>query len=190
MHPLEFKNQKTGTGRLTHLGLNNSEVITGVDFTQNHRVNELITNKKCVLLYPGEDAENLSEKKEAGLDFDTVFLIDGTWPCAKKILRLSFNLQKLPKIAFHTKLKSKFYIKQQPHQDCLSTIEATSELIKVLGEDLDHDLFLRPFQEMIKKQVACALDPELGGYRRKPYKDVNIRITSKKRRKLFYETDS
>jgi len=36
--------QKTGTGRLAQLSLVNSEIVIGLDFTHNKRVNEIIEN--------------------------------------------------------------------------------------------------------------------------------------------------
>ena len=46
MHPKEAYKQKTGTGRLAHLTLEDSEIIVGVDFTDNPRLNTLITDEK------------------------------------------------------------------------------------------------------------------------------------------------
>ena len=44
MHPKEAYKQKIGTGRLTHLSLIDSELIIGVDFTENDAVNSYINN--------------------------------------------------------------------------------------------------------------------------------------------------
>ena len=54
MHPKEAYKQKTGTGRLAHLTLEDSEIIVGVDFTDNPRLNTLITDEKYfpVVMYP------------------------------------------------------------------------------------------------------------------------------------------
>ena len=37
MHPMEFKKEKVGTGRFTHLILKNSEIIVDVGFDENKR---------------------------------------------------------------------------------------------------------------------------------------------------------
>jgi len=67
MHPKEYKKEKNGTGRMTKLQLENSEIIVGVDFTNNKRVNEILTkgNNASFLLYPGKDNFNLSTRKLA-----------------------------------------------------------------------------------------------------------------------------
>ena len=46
MHPKEYKKEKNGTGHMTKLQLDNSEIIVGVDFTKNKRVNEILANEK------------------------------------------------------------------------------------------------------------------------------------------------
>ena len=60
IHPKEAYKQKTGTGRLAHLSLPDSELIIGIDFTHNKRLNELINNPEYfpVVMYPGKDARS------------------------------------------------------------------------------------------------------------------------------------
>ena len=45
MSVAEAKYQRTGSGRLAHLTLKNSEIITGNDFTEDRRVNEIINDE-------------------------------------------------------------------------------------------------------------------------------------------------
>jgi DTW domain-containing protein YfiP len=61
MHPKEYRKQKNGTGHMTKLQLENSEVIVGVDFTHNKRVNEILAYEESssFLLYPGKGNFNL-----------------------------------------------------------------------------------------------------------------------------------
>ena len=67
MHPKEYIKEKNGTGHMTRLQLENSEIIVGVDFTNNNRVNEILAKEKnsSFLLYPGKDKFNLSLKKSS-----------------------------------------------------------------------------------------------------------------------------
>ncbi|WP_233897832.1 tRNA-uridine aminocarboxypropyltransferase [Tenacibaculum piscium] len=169
MHPKEYKKEKNGTGRMTNLQLENSEIIVGVDFTNNKRVNEILNNEKnsSFLLYPGEDSFNLSVKKSSEIisfmgDNPHIFILDGTWPCARKMLKLSKNLQKLKRVSFDNKIKSKFTIKQQPAPLCLSTIESVYTVLNLLNqsnlEQCDTKSFLLPFEKMIAHQIECMLD--------------------------------
>ncbi len=169
MHPKEYKKERNGTGRMTNLQLENSEIIVGVDFTNNKRVNEILTEEKnsSFLLYPGEDTFNLSVRKSSDIisfmgDNPHIFILDGTWPCARKMLKLSKNLQKLKRVSFDNKIKSKFTIKQQPAPLCLSTIESVYTVLNLLNqselEQCDTKDFLIPFEKMIDHQIKCMVD--------------------------------
>ncbi len=179
-HPKEFKREKAGTGRLTHLCLPNSEILMGTDFDRHEAVQALLRDPTNfpVLLYPGPVARNLSRGEltpaELGGRRLVVLALDATWACARKMLRLSPTLQALPRIMFTPTAPSRFVIKQQPQAGCLSTLEATHETLLALersGLDAypDPAQLLGLFERMQRYQIDCALDPNRGGYRRKPY---------------------
>ncbi len=165
MHPKEFQKVKNGTGHLTHLSLPNSELYVGVDFREDARINALIDDCEnlCYVLYPDANSHNLNEQKieRAGRQV-VIFIIDATWSTAQKLLKVSTNLQALPKLSFtHTK-SSQFQIKQQPEDYCLSTIESTLTILELLNahkmecianEAFEH--FLDPFKAMIAYQIGC-----------------------------------
>ena len=103
-----------------------------------------------------------------------VFLLDATWSGARKMLRLSSSLQRLPRIMFTPSAPSRYLIKQQPQAGCLSTLEAVHELLLVLERHgLDRypqpELLLGIYQRMQDFQLRCAADPARPGYRRQPY---------------------
>ncbi len=190
MHPKEYKREKNGTGHITNIQLENSEVIVGVDFTNNTRVNEILTDEKSAsfLLYPGKDNFNLSTRKgsETNSFMGTnpyIFILDGTWPCARKMLKLSKNLQKLQRVSFDNKIKSKFIIKQQPESLCLSTIESVYTVLNLLKkgslEQCDTKNFLVPFEKMIAYQLDYILNPNSKNYS----STANKKITPKNRYK-------
>lgn len=180
MHPKEYKREKAGTGRLTHLCLADSRILMGAAFDQHEELQELLRDPTVypVLLYPGANALNLSCGE---LPADAlvgrrllVLVLDATWACARKMLRLSPTLQALPRILFTPTTPSRFVIKQQPQEGCLSTLEAVHETLLALersGLDAypDPTQLLTLFERMQRFQIECALDPARGGYRRKPY---------------------
>ena len=192
MHPKEYKREKAGTGRLTHLCLPESEIHMGVEFDQHAPVQALLRDPALhpVLLYPGPTALNLSQgelppESLAGRRL-VVLVLDATWACAKKMLRLSPSLQALPRIMFTPTAPSRFIIKQQPQPGCLSTLEATHETLLALarsGLDAypDPEQLLRLFARMQQYQIDCALDPSRGGYRRKPYGTPESRVIARRR---------
>jgi DTW domain-containing protein len=186
MHPKEYKEEKAGTGRLTHLCLPNSELHMGVGFDDREEVRALLEDpgNHCVLLYPGREARNLSRGEFTAADLGgrrlVVFLLDATWPLARKMLRLSPGLQRLPRIMFTPTAPSRYIIKQQPQEGCLSTLEAVHELLLVL-ERCGLDRYAQPeqllgiFGRMQQFQMACAADPDRPGYRRNRYSEPATR---------------
>lgn len=185
MHPKEYKQEKAATGRLTRLCLANSELHMGMSFDGDEAVQERIADPADfpVLLYPGSTALNLSEAAQGGLaEFReklgarrlTVFLLDATWAGARKMLRLSPSLQRLTRVMFTPSAPSRYVIKQQPQEGCLSTLEATHELLLALeacGLDRYPDKTRLPdvFARMQDFQLRCAADPARPGYRRRAY---------------------
>ena len=165
MHPKEFRKIKNGTGHLTHLSLENSELYIDIDFSEHKRVNELINDpaNSCYLLYPSEKSILLNENSIAQEEKKRViFILDATWDCSKKMLRLSRNLQQLDAISFHHTKQSQFAIKQQPEVHCLSTIESTLCVLELLDVHQDEMIgkeglegFLNPFKAMIAYQQSC-----------------------------------
>lgn len=191
-HPKEFKKTKNGSGRMTHLSLPNSEIIVDVNFTENKRLKEIIKHYDTYILYPGKEAFNTSEKKFINTKPTAILIIDATWPCAKTMMRESKNLHSLPRISFNVDRKSKFLIKQQPDDYCLSTIEATQILLENLnnGQEMIKtkllEDFLNPFHKMIQFQINCANDPNLKGYRKKPYTLPSERIKKQKKHHVLF----
>jgi DTW domain-containing protein YfiP len=185
MHPKEFKEEKANTGRLTRLCLQNSELHMGIEFDAHEAVQALIAAPENfpVLVYPGREAINLStagaaemEPFRAQLDGRrlVVFLLDATWAGARKMLRLSPSLQRLPRVMFTPSAPSRYVIKQQPQEGCLSTLEATHELLLALEhsglDDYgDKAQLLDVFARMQDYQLKCAADPNRPGYRRRAY---------------------
>ncbi len=200
MHPKEFKKEPLGTGKMTRAALPEAEVCMGVDFSDDRRVNELLADSAFypVLLWPGEGAlpwegpEGLPARCEGRRL--AVFLLDATWPCARKMFRLNPNLQAMPRLALEPTGLSEFLIKQQPDSRCLSTVEAARLLFQTLErhgmeETRDWESLLAPFREMNRRQIEIASDPNRQGYRRERGYDVEgIRaraLEGTRSRKLF-----
>lgn len=166
MHPKEAYRQKTGTGRLTALSLKEAEIIIGIDFTNNNRLNELINDTETyfpVLLYPAKDAyftDTPTFRDAIGKRKLLVIVVDATWFFAHKIVVLSGNLHTLPKLSFKNAYRSQFEFKRQPAPECLSTIESTYYLVEELkaagiaNPDADVSGMMRTFHDMVHYQLA------------------------------------
>ena len=201
MHPMEAKKERTGTGRMAHLSLLHSEIIVGINFTHNTRVNELINDSSrfSTVLYPGDNALNITDSEfnythTKGKEL-VVFIIDGTWPCAKKMMTLSTNLHTITRVCFTPRKRSQFSIKQQPHELCVSTIEAIyiflDDIQNQAGVELfgnQHQTLLDMLQVIVDFQISCAINPAITSYRKKAYKPNKDKKPSKKweSRSIFF----
>ena len=168
MHPKEFKKVKNNTGHFTHQSLSNSELFIGIDFSDNRRINEIIATHESYILFPSQEALNLSNEQPKRTNKAlAIFLIDSTWACTKKMFTQSTNLQKLRHMSFTTQKKSQYQIKVQPAENYLSTIESTLVVLELLNswkiEKIDENElkgFLRPFEEMIAYQKNLIANPQ------------------------------
>lgn len=175
MHPYENRQIKLNTGRLTHLCLADSELYVGETFDEHKKVQALIRDPANypVLLYPGEGARDLSKGELKSDDLLerrlVVFLLDATWRLVRPMLRFSHSLQALPKIMFSNAAPSRYVIKRQPEPGCLSTLEATHELLLALDRSgLDDysmpDQLLSLFMQMQEYQVRCEEENRRPGF--------------------------
>ncbi len=170
MHPKEAYRQKTGTGRLASLSLIDSEIIIGIDFTYNKRLNALISGEGeyaqyfPVVLYPSKDAyftDTPAFRQAIGNKKLLVILVDATWFFAQKMVNASANLKPLPKLSFKNEYRSQFIIKKQPAPACLSTIESSFYLIEELksagiaNPAADVSGLMNVFHQMVEFQQSC-----------------------------------
>ena len=168
MHPKEARRTKCTTGRLACLNLRNSEIICGLDFDSNPRLVSILDDPAnfTVLLYPGNDAVDLSSE-DGSLDLPpgrrlVVLLVDATWSCSRSLLRANPGLLRLPIVQFKPREPSRWIIKRQPAEYCLSTIESIHELLLALercGLDSyqDKERLLKVFAAMQSYQLDRAL---------------------------------
>lgn len=168
IHPVEVK-RRIATGRMSHLCLKGSYLIQGQDYTHDHLVNKLIEDEEyhSVILSPGPTSHNLSDlpvaEKESLFPKDKklrIFVIDGTWATAGKMIRQSENLKTLPRICFSPPQPSNFRVRKQPKPYCYSTVEAIHHTIELLGEsqnfqvrERSHDKLLTVFNYMVERQL-------------------------------------
>ncbi|MDZ4083355.1 MAG: tRNA-uridine aminocarboxypropyltransferase [Bdellovibrionales bacterium] len=170
IHPIESR-RRIATGRMAHLILQDSWLIEGEDFSKCEKVRRLTADpaRRCMILYPGRTAMDLDEPETtkalqnvvASHDKRlTIFVIDGTWATARKMMRLSENLRDLPMVKFQPTQESRFQVRKQPEKHCLSTIEAIHAVLDRLtpqagndqGSSAKHDHLLELFLEMVERQ--------------------------------------
>ena len=161
LHPIE-RRRRIATGRMAYLCLENSELIIGQDYTKNDQVNKILSDSRYqpFVLYPGGSSINITETstlEKANIfcsdKIHVVFVIDGTWATARKTMRLSQNLNKLPRVCFTPPYQSQFRVRKQPREECVSTIEAIHHFIDLLDVKVPHKNLLYVFNKMVEKQI-------------------------------------
>ena len=199
MHPLEAKRSQIGTGRLAHLALDNSLLIIDKDFDSNKIFNDILNDDhyEHFLLYPTKTPVKLEATAKSASQM-CIFILDGTWPCAKSMMRDTTKLHNLPKIMFQAPNRSQFEIKQQPANYCLSTIESTKAILANLNELNIEDLHQTKlnsldiaFKKMVKFHKDLASDPTSNNYERlssrpKP-QSLKTPALKWKKRKIFFD---
>lgn len=224
MHPKEAKKQRLGTGYLTHGILENSHIFSDVNLDDNKAFQRFLEepDKLHFLLYPAEDAWFIdSPPKENDVNGDAnrdnddlesfknktivLHLLDATWPCAKKMMRVSHTLQQMKKVSFRRNYESRFLIKHQPHEACLSTIETVYHCLQGLKEkglephiENKHHNLLDTLDELVAFQLKCELDPNIpstrghkpkGGDRLEKGSLKKARIRPKKNRLFYWDVE-
>lgn len=163
LHPKESR-KAINTGRMAFLHLTNALLLTESSFDDHKPFLQLLQDpkKRCFLLFPGPDAQDLSDWKPASSSqdqHDVFIILDATWGMARKMYRQSRCLQKLPQVMFRPPQPSQFLIRQQPHADCFSTIETIHHIIDVMGTHPagEHHRLLHVFRDMVQKQLNFEL---------------------------------
>ncbi|MGB0453432.1 MAG: tRNA-uridine aminocarboxypropyltransferase, partial [Bacteriovoracaceae bacterium] len=124
IHPKEARVGHVGTGRVANQALLNSKIIIDATFDNNKEVQEILNSDEFfpMVLYPGENSHNISHDSFPESYFEgktpLIFIIDGTWPCAKSMMRDSKCLHGLPRISFDSSVESKYSIRHQPAKYC------------------------------------------------------------------------
>lgn len=196
---MEFKKEKVGTGRFSHLILENSKVVVDVGFDENAEFQAILNDPEyeSYVLYPGVEpidlgTDVLAQKVTKKAQF---IVIDGTWPCAKKMMKLTTSLHHVPRVSFKSDRISEFKVKHQPMPGCLSTVESIHQVLLDLNRmgmentNPAHENLMDVFRHTVNQQMDLAKDPSRQGYRKKPFSLPENRKISKKweGRLLFFK---
>ncbi len=151
-HPREAR-VAIGTARIAHLGLARSELHRGIEFARHPRVSEIVAQPGTALLFPGEGAvppDSLERPPE------TLLVIDGTWPQARRMMALNPALRALPRIGFVPRRPGNYRIRREPASHCVATVEAVVEVLAAFERDAGRfEHLLRAFDRMVDRQLAA-----------------------------------
>ena len=162
-HPRE-RHVPINTARLARLSLPDAILRRAVDFDGDSVVADALAGRDGgpppYLLFPGPDAIDLARERPAGPV--TLVVLDGTWWQARKLLRRNPRLATLPRISLAPATPSRYRIRREPHDHCVSTIEAIALALRALeGEGGADDearfaSLLAPFEAMVEHQLSFA----------------------------------
>jgi len=179
-HPSEVSQTK-GTVALLAKSLQSCQVIVGEVFDGDALLLEVLAQYHAVLLYPGEQAQDLNQKvlfalteRENNSGDDEVnrkplclVILDGTWKKAYRMFMLSKTLQRLPQICLPEYLANagQYHIRKVAKKNALSSLEASCYALALLeaGSDFEnispdkvgkYQPLLNKFQEFNRFQLS------------------------------------
>lgn len=106
------------------------------------------------LLFPGNDAVAASALPDEPPP--TVVVVDGTWRQARSMVHRDPALAALPRVAIAPTAPSRYQIRKQPDASFLCTLEAVAALLAERGEADAAAALLRPFEALVRFQLACS----------------------------------
>lgn len=155
-HPRERK-VGVNTARLAHLSLPNSVLRIGLDFSHDQLVQATLADpqRQAALLFPGKDAIDVAAHPPDRPVH--LIVLDGTWSQASKLLRANPVLARLPRYVLSPDQPSRYRIRTQPADYCVSTIEALASVLAVLERQPSiAAALLAPFDAMVQRQLEYA----------------------------------
>jgi DTW domain-containing protein len=153
-HPRE-SDVAIGTARMASRSLHGSCVVVGTHVETHPTVARALADpeRRPVLLWPGPAALDLATSPPTGPL--TLFVVDGTWSLAKKLIKLNPAIAALPRYKLSPSAPSEYRIRREPRAECLSTIEALANALGVLeGDPEPYRALLTPFRAMVDAQLA------------------------------------
>jgi DTW domain-containing protein len=139
VHRLEAR-KSTNTGRLAALCLSNSEIVLRGDEARPDEPFAGAPGTRPLLLFPHPGARPLASEA-AGDHPVTLVVPDGTWRQASKVQKRVPGLDALPCVTLPSEGPSTYRLRQRPHEDGLSTLEAIARAMGVLeGETVRREL--------------------------------------------------
>lgn len=152
-HPNEV-GKTFNTAKVAQLSLSKSFLITGIAFDDNLDFKNTLNAydlTKVGVLYPSSTAIPLSD---APKDLQCLFVVDGTWPEAKKILNQTQAFNTIQHYGFIPKSESRYVLRKEPSVDYVCSLEAIVESLRILeSNDQAYDSLIRTLDVMLQLQA-------------------------------------
>ncbi|HTU60950.1 MAG TPA: tRNA-uridine aminocarboxypropyltransferase, partial [Polyangiales bacterium] len=145
-----------GTVRIAELGLARChvEIVPASARSGTERPSWLPAN--AGLLYPGAGSRDLAELSAAERP-GALVILDGTWHQARQLFRDHAFLHDLPRFSLSPAAPSRYRIRREPAEHCISTIEAIVQALSLLEPELvEVDALISAFDALIDDQIENA----------------------------------
>jgi DTW domain-containing protein YfiP len=144
------------SARLTRIALANAELRRGVSFEDDGQVRAAASIPGAALLFPGAGATPAEALHTTPPP--VLFVIDGTWLQAEKMLKVNPTLAALPRVLVRTAEPSGYGdLRREPSDGFLSTAEAVAFALGALeGDAARFEPLVRAFRTLVARQLACA----------------------------------
>jgi DTW domain-containing protein YfiP len=154
-HPREAR-RAICSAWLTRIALASAELHRGVVFEEDARVRELARLPGAALLFPGDGATRAQEA--AAAPPPVLFVVDGTWHHAGKMLERNPTLAALPRVSVVPDEPSGYgELRREPAEGHLSTAEAVALALGALERDPARFApLVRAFRRSVELQLAVA----------------------------------
>lgn len=149
-HPRESK-VPVSTCRMAHLSLRNSEMHVAWSPDEVPGLAEQLSGPDTYILFPSADATEVSAVMRPP---STLVVVDGTWVNARKFVQRSPLLRGLPGLICRPDFTSRYRIRREPADHCLSTIEATAHALEQIERAPGrYTQILQAFDRMVDVQL-------------------------------------
>jgi len=141
---------------LTRVALVRAEIHRGVSFEGLPAVAALLATPGAAVLFPGE--ASVPARELARDPPPVLFVVDGTWHQAERILQRNPSLAALPRVAVDAGRPSGYGdLRREPGPVHLSTLEAVALALGALERDPERfGPMVDAFRRSVELQLACA----------------------------------
>jgi DTW domain-containing protein len=152
-HPRE-RQHPVGTARLARLGLHRARVEVAWNAGMREDLPPAWLPPGTALLYPSPGARDLSELS-AREHPRRLLVLDGTWHTASSLYRDKTWLRALPHLKLSPPEPSRYRLRREPADHCVSTIEAIVAALRILEPDTAGlPELLGSFDQMVDDQLG------------------------------------
>lgn len=143
------RSHPVGTARIVRLGLSAADIVeTGRCLPRP------ALRPGAALLYPGPESRDLSGLRPDEAPTQLVVL-DGTWHQARRLFLDNPWIQELPRVRLTPASPSRYRIRRQPAEHCVSTLESIVAALGIIEPDTAGlDGLLDVFDTMVEEQRA------------------------------------